>query len=271
MNLIEVIILGAVQGLTEFLPISSSGHLIIFSNLIETNLDAKELSSLIIFLHLGTLLAVLFHYRTFILDLLKGLLNKKRESIITSRNIVLATIPALAFAVIYTKIEDELTERTLLIITTFGLFISGFVFILTKWIKEGSVTTETLSIKSSILIGLAQVVALLPGISRSGSTITAGRLNKLDNTSSVNFSFYMSLPIITAAFAYSFLSFLTESDSVNQSSLSFDLIIAGIITSAIFGYLSIRFMLNFLKDKSLFIFGIYCIFAGIISLYLLIS
>lgn len=251
MNYLLAILAGAIQGLTEFLPISSTGHLIIFENLFGISQEQFGLA-FDASLHLGTLLAViLFFYKDYltILSFKNGLLPK----------LITATIPAVFFGLLFeSQIESDLRE---LWIVGSALILFSLVMVWAE--KKGNFTRKgkSLNIFDSLIIGLAQALALIPGISRSGSTISAGLFLNLSRQEAAKFAFLISGPIIAGAGAKKFLEVITKG-GIGSGDMNFFLI--GIISSAFFGYLTIKYFLKYLASKNLYPFIIYRIVLGLI-------
>lgn len=253
MNFLLAILAGAVQGLTEFLPISSTGHLIIFEkifNIPQTEFGLAFDASL----HLGTLLAIfLFFYK----DYLKILSFKNALFI----KLAVGTLPAVFFGLLFeTQIETTFRQTW---IVGLSLILFSFVFILAEKLGKKIKTKEKTTIVDSLAVGLFQSLALIPGISRSGSTISAGLFVGLKREEAAKFAFILAGPVIAGAgFKKFFEVFSTQ--KFGSSDLNFFLI--GIISSAIFGYLTIKYFLRYLSTKTLYPFVIYRIVVGLILL-----
>lgn len=242
MNIFQAGILGIVQGLTEFLPVSSSGHLVLFQSFIPGFSQPGVLFDA--YLHLGTLLAVLVFYYKRILKL-----DFKYLKIL-----VLATIPAVIVGFLLKDYIDLIFQNTKLV--SLALIITGFMNLRTDTNKESS---EGLNGKKGFFIGLFQAFAILPGISRSGSTIFAGTYFGMQKEKAAEFSFLLSVPAIMGANVLEIIKGGTnELFSVNY--------IAGIICSFIVGFVCIKLLLNILKSNKFKYFGYYCIGVGILSL-----
>jgi len=253
MNYFLALLAGAIQGLTEFLPVSSTGHLIIFEKLFNISqvqfglaFDAS--------LHLGTLLAViLFFYR----DYLK-VLNLKNNLLI---KLAVGTIPAALFGLLFEK-KIETSIRELWIIGVAMIAFSG-VMVLAEIVGRKNKERQV-GIVNSFIIGLAQSIALIPGISRSGSTISAGLFLGLTREEAARFAFMLSGPIIAGAGSKKFLEVLT-SQGLSSGDLTFFL--TGITSSAIFGYLTIKYFLKYLSAHNLYPFIIYRVILGLILIF----
>ena len=251
MDYLLAIAAGAIQGLTEFLPISSTGHLIIFEKVLKLNpnyfgleFDAS--------LHLGTLLAViLFFYK----DYLK-IFSKNRRLL---SNLAVGTLPAVIAGLLFEDYIDT-TLRQLWIVGL-ALILFSFVFLLAEKLGKKVKDIEQTSIKDSLIIGISQAIALIPGVSRSGATISAGLFQGMKREEAARFAFMLSGPIIAGAGGKKFLDVVSSQGLQSQT---FSFIIIGIISSAIFGYLTIKFFLKYVSQKSLFPFVVYRIILGLI-------
>ena len=248
---IEILILSAVQGISEFLPISSSAHLILVSNFY----DLKTGSLLIdISLHLGSLVAIIFYFRKDLLDLKK---NKKLLQLI-----VLGSIPLIIFGYALYSTELIYLLRNLKVIAWTTL-IFGIILFFADQQKFDKNISSNLNIKSIIFIGLFQILALIPGVSRAGITLTAARFLKFNRVDSTKISFLLSIPALTGA------SFLGLKNAINQPLEINYLIIVSIVLSFLFSYITVNFFLNYINKFSLNIFVIYRIFIAAILFLIL--
>jgi len=245
-DFIEILILSAIQGISEFLPISSSAHLIIASNLY----DLKSSSLLIdISLHLGSLLAIIFFFK-------KDLFDLKNNQILL-RLIIIGSIPLIIFGYILHTTELIFLLRNIKVIAWTTLFF-GIILYFADQRKIDQNISANLNIKSIIFIGLFQILALIPGVSRAGITMTAARFLKFNRVDSGKISFLLSIPALTGA------SFLGLKDALNQSiQVNYTIVIA-IVLSFIFSFVTVKFFLNYLNKFSLNIFVIYRIIISII-------
>lgn len=251
MNFALAILAGAIQGLTEFLPISSTGHLIIFENLLGISQEQFGLA-FDASLHLGTLIAVVFFFRKEYLQIFK--LNNQLLP-----KLIVATIPAIIFGLLFeSAIESGLRQ---LWVVGSALILFSAVMLYAE--KKGSQSKESrhLGILDSLIIGLAQALALIPGISRSGSTISAGLFLNLKRAEAAKFAFMISGPIIAGA---GLKKFIEGFNTGNLANGNLDFFIIGIISSAVFGYLTIKYFLKYLTAKTLYPFIIYRIILGVI-------
>ena len=250
-DFIEILILSAVQGISEFLPISSSAHLILVSNLY----DFKSSSLLIdISLHLGSLLAIIFFFRKDLFDLRN---NKKILSLI-----IVGSIPLIIFGYILHSTELIHLLRNIKVIAWTTL-IFGIILFFADQRKINQNIHTNLNIKSIIFIGIFQILALVPGVSRAGITMTAARFLKFNRVDSSKISFLLSIPALAGA------SFLGLKDAFNQSIEINYLILVAVILSFLFSYMTVKFFLSYINKFSLNIFIIYRIIISFILFYII--
>ena len=261
MSIIQAIILGIIQGITELLPISSSAHLNIIPwmfNWIKSTEFINSFESFDVALHAGTLLAIaIFFFKDWI-DLIVGGYKQlvKKEKSTSGRMfwyIVIATIPGGAIGFLLDHfLEGALTKPVIIAI---ALIVMGILLYFVDKYSKSEVKYEEMNLKQTFLIGLSQALAFVPGVSRSGVTMTMGRALKIDRESVAKYSFMLSAPIVLAATVYKLKDFVI--------SIPF---IIGIIVSFIIGILVIKFLLNYLKKGSFKGFAIYRIVFGVIIL-----
>lgn len=270
MNLIQAILMGIVQGLSEFLPISSSAHLVFTSNFykvfkgIEIAQQSNEEVFFDIMVHLGTLIAVLIFFRKDIAEILKAMWHALKSQDWSDKKaklglyIALGTVITVALALPIKDIAEKLVYSPSIV--GILLFITGFVLLASEYMsKHFTARRENVDIKTSILIGLAQGLAALPGFSRSGWTIATGLFFGLDRVTAARYSFLLSIPIILGA---SMVYPLVKIDILEAMTYNWTAIIAGTIISGVVGYLCIKYFMKFISKFSLAIFGWYCILAG---------
>ncbi len=266
--------LGLVQGIAEFLPISSSGHLAIFQTFFHME-NVEETQMLFdVLLHLGTLISVCIVYRQDIVDVVKelwamlmGLFGKKTERRVPVRRlivlVILSTIP-LVLAVLVDDYIEALYSSTLFI--GIALLCTGALLYISDKLPSGKKTEKDATAGDALLVGIFQAVAVLPGISRSGSTITAGLLRGYDRKFAVRYSFLLSIPAIVGA------NILKISDAVKtgfDSSLLLPYLV-GMVVAAVSGYFAIK-LVKLLMDKGKFgRFSYYCFAVGILTILLTI-
>ena len=262
-DIIHALILGIVQGLTEFLPVSSSAHLNIFPWIFGWD---KISESFDVALHLGTLLAiVLFFYKDWI-KLIVGGYNQVIKKKHTTEGrifwyIVFATIPAGILSLVLDKISDKLIGDNLniqMLIIAIALIIMGIILYIIDKKSSSEIKYEKMTFKDSMIIGLSQAVAAaFPGVSRSGITMTVARYLGLDRESSAKYSFLLGAPITLAAVIF----------DLNKFTFGLPFFV-GVLASFIVGILVIKFLLNYLKKGDFKIFAIYRVIVGIIVIVL---
>jgi len=254
------ILLAILQGLTEFLPISSSAHLVFAEHIF--NLAANIRLSYNAFLHLGTFLALLIFFGKRIVQIIKSFLSQDRTQTQTNLKLILyiivGSIPiAIIGGLFIDKIEPTFVQP---IYPAIFLILTGLLLFATRFIK----TQDTkIGYKAALIIGIAQAIALLPGISRSGATISTALLLGINSSESFEFSFLLSIPAVIGANILTF-SQLISSD-INSSA-----IILGILFTAITGILALAILKYFVLRKRLYYFGFYCLGLGILALILLL-
>ena len=271
MNFIQAILMGIVQGLSEFLPISSSAHLVFTSNFYKVikNIPIVQSSNEEVFfdimVHLGTLIAVLIFFRKDVLNILKAMWHaiKTKNWEDKEAKLGLFIMAGTVITVMLALPINEIAEKLVYTPSIVGilLFITGFTLLYSEYkSKKLEEKKEEVSLKTSILIGLAQGLAALPGFSRSGWTIATGLFCGLDRVTAARYSFLLSIPIILGA---SMVYPLIKIDIHEAIQYNWSAIIAGTVVSAIVGYLCIKYFMKFISKFSLAIFGYYCIITGI--------
>ena len=250
-DLFEILLLSLIQGVSEFLPISSAAHLILASNIYEF----KNQSLLIdISLHLGSLLAILFYFRNEIFNL-KNNLNLFYK-------IIVATLPLIiiGYFLYSTGIIYEFRNIKVIVWTTFA---GAILLHMADRRKIFNNLENSFNFKSALIIGLFQIIALIPGTSRAGITITAGRILGFDRTDSTKISFYLSIPALAGASVIGIKDLLKENIEFNF------IVLAGIFLSFIFSLITIKYFLKFIKKFSFKIFVFYRIILSLILLYII--
>lgn len=247
--MLNEIILALIQALTEFLPISSDGHLALVSNILE-----KPNLFFITFLHLASLFAVLFFTRKEIFQILR--LNKESWKLI--KYLIIGIIPAgLAGLFLSDLIESTLTSY--LLIGVF-FFFTGIIVFSTRFIKQPK-NPNKLSNKSAFSIGLMQILALLPGVSRSGMTISTAMFFGIEKEKAVKFSFLMFIPLALAAFMLQSIKYSNELLNIPALTLMISFAIC-----FLFSLLCLNLLNYIVKNNKFWIFGIYCFFVGLVSI-----
>ena len=284
MNLLEAIIMGIIQGATEFLPVSSSGHLAIFKNIFHINTDTGILFDIL--LHAGTLVAIFVVYYKDIWELIVeacamlGLVfsnlailfhnifskeKKEYKKIITGTYrrfvllIIMSTLVTMCIALPFEKAIGSAGET--LLVPGICLCVTSVILFVADRVKPGSKTAAEATYKNSFFVGLAQGIATLPGISRSGSTVTAGLICGFEREFAVKYSFIMSIPAILGACVLEIPDLvgagLAASEVANYA--------VGMAVAAVVGYICIKAMLLTVKKNKFKWFSIYCLIAGVIS------
>ena len=277
MDSLQAVALGTIQGLTEFLPISSSGHLVISQQLF----GLKESALLFdISVHIGTLMAVIVYFEKELRGILESVFWSirallKREASLTEIYqdsyvkltvfIVIGSIPTAILGIWIHGVSDTLFSSvaivgSMLVVTGVLLFMTGFMLWSTTWIQKEGATISQFSIKKAIVVGLIQGLAIIPGISRSGSTIAAGLFLGLDKETAAKFSFLLSIPAILGA------GILISRDIHFNTTLPLKIMLIGFVTSGIVGYASLRFLVLIVKKGQLHFFAPYCWLVGILAL-----
>lgn len=266
MNLLQAVILGCVQGLTEFVPISSSAHLV----LVPTALGwPSPPLAFDVMLHAASLLAVVAYFRREIGDLVIGSFRpgpgRKLLAIL-----VVATIPAALAGLLFEESVERALDKPKLVC----VFLIGTAGVLTlsevissRRRRDESAVRDQLAMSgvgfgAALSMGIAQAAAILPGLSRSGMTIGAGLVGGLDRNTAARFSFLMSIPVLTGAS-------LVQLPELTRTNIPLTALVLGFIASLLTSYLSIAAMIGYLKRKGLYPFAIYCVLAGAAGLILL--
>ena len=267
MNIIQGIIIGIVQGLTEFLPVSSSAHLVFIQNI----LGVQSSLAFDTFLHLGSLLAVLWFFRADILKMITSWILSLKD-IIDGRfregfygdpykrlawYVILATIPVGIVGVLFEDSVDALFSGALYV-PAFFLFVTGTILYLSQRMTSGKINFHNVTKREALFMGLGQACAILPGLSRSGTTIAAGLVAGLDKEFAAKFSFILSMPAILGAFL------LQAKDIGTAMDANFLPVILGFIAAFISGYAAIKWMLELVQKRNLDIFAYYCWIVGIV-------
>lgn len=256
MQLLYAIILGITQGLTEFIPVSSSGHLIVVGHFLNFRYSGLAFDTA---LDVGTLLALYIFFARDFWELGRDLIlggPKRRLALF----IVAATVPGVIAGVLIQDLAETVFRSSQLVAINL-IWVGIVMWQVDKWSRRNR-GFEGITLPRALTVGVAQALALVPGVSRSGITITAGRALGFDRVTATRFSFYLSAPIITGAT----LKMLLSDQSMAQMAAAPWLYVAGILASLVSGYLAIKFLLNFLSRHSLAVFAYYRIAVGILIL-----
>ncbi len=248
MNVLQALVLGVIQGLTEFIPVSSSGHLILGHYFLGTTQSGLAFD---VVLNIGTLLALVVYFRTDIIQLVRDLFAGGDQARLPLA-IIVACIPAVILGVLLQSYAEDTFRSPILVTVNMAIFGVVMIVVDKFYADKKTEGIESIGFKKALKIGMFQALALVPGVSRSGSTITGGVLLGLDRTSAARFSFLMSLPITFGAVVK-----VLASDGLGVFTANPLAVFVAILAAFVSGILAIRFLLNFLTKKGLAIFGWY--------------
>ncbi|MEI6647595.1 MAG: undecaprenyl-diphosphate phosphatase [bacterium] len=256
----QIILLAILQGIAEFLPISSSGHLVLGQAVMGLKTQGVTLE---VALHVGTLLSTLVFYRKEIFAILKGIFTGCRDSYQLAMQIVVSALPAVFFYLLFKdRIESTFESPA---IVGIALMFTGCILLALRWIPAQE---KGLSLWRALFIGIAQAIAVLPGVSRSGMTISAARMSGVSAEKSAEFSFLASIPLIAGAALKKLLDSFSEAPVQGAGALSPLLLVTGICISAIVGYFALSLLVRILRGRYFWCFGIYCLIAGCCTILL---
>jgi len=263
----QSIILGIVQGITEFLPISSSGHLILIPKIFGWSDQGMAFDAVV---HLGTLVAVIFAFRKKLSQIIKGVFGQGRAQEKNGKLgalIILSIVPAALVGYLASDyIESNLRTKTVVVISL--IFWAAVLWFADRFSKRASYKTQSISsvgIKQTITVALAQAIALIPGTSRSGITASAGLFSKMSRQTAIEFSFLISIPIIAIAGGWKLYQ-LAQTGFLGVDTAN---LITGFVASALAGFIAIKFLLAFVKRWGFSLFVFYRIALGALILILL--
>lgn len=260
MDIIDSIILGVVQGLTEFLPVSSSGHLELGKAILGDDSIPKESLLFTVVLHFATALSTMVVFRKDIWVIVKGILKFQwNEDLEFVSKIVLSMLPAVFVGLFFEEQLETLFGGNILLVGCM-LIVTAILLFFADKAKD---TSKNISFKNAFVIGIAQAIAMLPGISRSGATISTSVLLGNDKTKAARFSFLMVVPLIFGKIAKDIIGGELTYDSGNFTSLSI-----GFIAAFIAGLFACTWMISLVKKSKLIYFAIYCAIVGLIAIYI---
>lgn len=251
-DFLNVTILAILQGIAEFLPISSSGHLVIGQHVLNVRDAGMQLD---VFLHVGTLLSVGVYYRRSLWRMVA------ERDVLYVLKIVLSALPAVAVYMLFHEKVDALFSNAKMVGAL--LMFTGAVLAGTRFLPTG---TKDVSFLRALWMGVMQAVALLPGVSRSGMTLAAARSGRVDPSKSAEFSFLMSAPLILGGMFLEIVKMFRSSESASQDGLGVGLLVWGAVLSAAVGYFSLVALVKTLKGRWFWLFGPYCVAAGLLTL-----
>ena len=264
MNKIEALILGIVQGLTEYLPVSSSGHLVLVESLFGKNTGEENLIFVVV-VHAGTALSSVVVFRKVILDLFKGLFRFKwNESTQYTSKLLLSAIPVGIVGVFFKDYVDALFKGNVLIVGV-CLIVTAILLFLTHVAKSGE---KKIGYGHAFIIGVAQAIAVLPGISRSGATISTSLLLGTDKERAAQFSFLMVILPIFGETLLDVKKILFPDPGAEDmlGSLNWQVLLIGFVAAFLVGWVACKFMLKLVKQGRLYYFSIYCLIVGIVAI-----
>jgi undecaprenyl-diphosphatase len=278
MELLKVVFVSIIQGIAEFLPISSSGHILLFKRLLGLDFDI----SFDLTIHFGTLLAVVLVYRHDIAELIKGLFCKEIESKTFGRTLkrseiihiywvfIIATIPAgIAGLLLKDVINEQFAignSKIFFLLALFFIYTAVTLILSNRIKKKETALIDKMNIKQALTVGIFQAIAILPGISRSGSTISGALFCGVDKNDAGRFSFLLSIPLILAAFLLEIKDLITgELVLASGAILSY---LVGLVVSFVVGYISLKLLLKMIQKGKIGFFAFYLLIPAIISIIL---
>ncbi len=258
MDVIDAIILGIIQGLTEFLPVSSSGHLELGKAILGDNSVPEESLLFTVVLHFATALSTIVVFRKDILEIVKGILKFQwNEDMQFLAKIVVSMVPAVVVGLFFEEQLEALFGGNILLVGCM-LIVTALLLFLADKAKD---TNKKVSFSNAFVIGISQAIAMLPGISRSGATISTSVLLGNDKTKAARFSFLMVVPLIFGKIAKDILSGDISTDSQNFTALSI-----GFVAAFVAGLFACTWMISLVKKSKLSYFAIYCVIVGVIAI-----
>ena len=260
---LKAVFLGIVEGITEWLPISSTGHMILVDNFIELKVSKEFLELFLVVIQLGAIVAVPVIFWNKINPISKKKTPYERKQIWNLwGKVVVGVLPAAVLGFLLDDIFDEYFYNY--VVVSIALVVYGILFIIIEKIKQNKEfkvnSVYELSYKDALIIGVYQTLSLIPGTSRSGSTILGGMLTGVSRTASAEFSFFMAIPVMLGASLLKVLKFLK--DGFTATSDEIILLIVGMVVSFIVSIVAIKFLMNFVKKHSFSAFGVYRIILG---------
>ena len=264
MTFLDAFILGIVQGLTEFIPVSSTAHLLISQTILNLPADNAMFSFLVI-VQLGTVVSLFAFYWQDLISILRATLDFRRAT--PERNlgiyIIVATIPALIAGYLLSDAVESLFTRPMLQ-ASIRLFSAAILLTLAETLTRKNRSLDSMTWLDALIIGLFQIIAVFPGASRSGTTISGGMFRGFDRPSAARFAFLMSVPVLLAAGGYEMLDVLQLPDLGEF----LPLLAVGFITASVVGWFAIKWLIDYLSKRSLYVFAAYCAIVGAIVFFL---
>ena len=269
MTIFQAFILGVIQGVTEFLPISSSGHLVLFPHVMGWEIPSEEEFVFDVLVQLGTLLAVIVYFWTDLWNIVCVTFASLRQPNLYSRrdvrlgaNLLVATAPAVVIGLFFKEIiEAAFSSST---VTALLLLLTALLLFVAEWVGKRNVFLEDVQWYDALRIGIFQALALFPGVSRSGASITGGMIGNMKRFDAARFSFLMAVPVMIGA---GVLAAFDLSEISNLASFAMPMLV-GFTSAAVVGFLAIRWLLNYLAKNSLYVFSIYLVVISTLALIL---
>ena len=269
MTILQAFILGIIQGLTEFIPVSSTAHLIIAEKFLGI-LSSDKTFAFSVIIQLGTVFAMLVFFWKDIWQIVTafvlGIYHRNPFENLRSRLgwlVIVATIPALLVGFLLQKVVESNFEQPFLQ-GGIRLLLTAILLVSAEYFDKRTRTLESVTWQDAVIVGLFQVLAIFPGASRSGSTITGGMVRGLDRPSAARFAFLMSAPILLAAGLYESVAVILLPNTTEF----LPILIVGFVTSAIVGWMAVKWLINYLSKNSMYIFAVYCAVVGALLLIL---
>ena len=267
MTILQAFFLGVIQGLTEFIPVSSTAHLMIAEKLLGIPFDDRTFAFSVI-IQLGTVIAMLAFFWKDIWQIAKafflGVVLRKPFNDLHARLgwlVVIATIPALVVGFALQKIVHSNFEQPFLQ-AGFRLLLTAVLLIMVEYFDKRTRSLESATWQDALTVGFFQVLAIFPGASRSGSTIAGGMVRGFDRPSAARFAFLMSGPILLAAGLYETILVIIQPNTTEF----LPILIVGFVTSAIVGWMAVKWLINYLSKNSMYVFAVYCAVVGALLL-----
>lgn len=257
MEWLDALILGVIQGLTEFLPVSSSGHLELGKAILGDNSVPEESLLFTVVLHFATALSTIIVFRKDIFNLIAGMFSGKMDDVIFAGKIILSMVPAVIVGLFFEEQLESLFNGNIILVGCM-LIVTGLLLFLAGRAKN---TGKNISWKDALLIGISQAIAMLPGVSRSGATISTSVMLGNDRTKAARFSFLMVVPLIFGKIAKDIMS----GDISMESSASIPLLI-GFIAAFVTGLIACTWMISLVRKAKLHYFSYYCFAVGLIAI-----
>ena len=263
-EIVKATVLGVVQGLTEFLPVSSSGHLEIAKYLLNDNKVGEQSMLMTVVLHFATALSTIVIFRKEVFEIISGLFKfnfKENDDFWFCVKIVISMLPAAAVGVLFSDQIESLFDKQLLLVGLM-LFVTGVLLLMAD---RATKTDKSVGIRDAIIVGISQAIAILPGISRSGATISTSVLLGVDREKAAKFSFLMVVPLIFGKMAKDVLDAWKDGEALASSSEGIPLLV-GFIAAFATGLFACTWMIKLVKNSKLSYFAIYCFIIGVLAI-----